>query len=241
MFQAVRKWWSSGKAGSAVRLFLFEFSVVVVGVLAAQSLANWVTDRELRRQVEEESRRLRFEAGRARHTALVWKAALPCMQAQADRLVRIAGQDPRPALQDTEIRRPNWLLYSVEPFTPGVEQAFRARYGDDLHDQYYLLMSLTQFTNKVSQDIAEQWAIFGFLAPDMGQLSASELAAIRAGGVKLRWLLRSMQDRQESIYRVSERMGIAPISSGNTLIIPDTPVTDCAEIWRNGQIWAAAS
>ena len=45
MFHAVRQWWWAGRGQATARLFLFEFLVVVAGVLTAQALANWVADR----------------------------------------------------------------------------------------------------------------------------------------------------------------------------------------------------
>ena len=45
MFQAVRQWWGNGRGKLTARLFVFEFVVVVAGVLAAQALANWVGTR----------------------------------------------------------------------------------------------------------------------------------------------------------------------------------------------------
>ena len=45
MFQAIRHWWDSGRGKITTRLFLFEFVVVVAGVLTAQALAEWVHDR----------------------------------------------------------------------------------------------------------------------------------------------------------------------------------------------------
>ena len=42
MFRTVRHWWSEGSGQHTARLFVFEFVVVVAGVLVAQGLANWV-------------------------------------------------------------------------------------------------------------------------------------------------------------------------------------------------------
>ena len=59
MFQTVRHWWGSGRGKVTARLFLFEFLVVVAGVLTAQALANWVADRAEQRAVSEEDKRVR--------------------------------------------------------------------------------------------------------------------------------------------------------------------------------------
>ena len=77
MFQAVRRWWGSGRGKVTTRLFLFEFVVVVAGVFTAQALASWLSDRAEDRAIHEENERIRFEIGRARQNALVWLAATP--------------------------------------------------------------------------------------------------------------------------------------------------------------------
>lgn len=41
MFHAIRQWWGGGRGKVTLRLFLFEFLVVVAGVLTAQALASW--------------------------------------------------------------------------------------------------------------------------------------------------------------------------------------------------------
>ena len=59
MFHTVRRWWGNERGKVTTRLFLFEFVVVVAGVLTAQALASWVTDRVERRAVNEEDERVR--------------------------------------------------------------------------------------------------------------------------------------------------------------------------------------
>jgi len=90
MFQAVRNWWGSGRGKVTLRLFLFEFVVVVAGVLTAQALANWVADRAEMRAVNEEDKRVRYEIGRARQVARVWAAATPCLVQRVERVAREA-------------------------------------------------------------------------------------------------------------------------------------------------------
>ena len=83
MFQAVRQWWSGGRGKVTARLFLFEFAVVVVGVLTAQGLASWVADRAEQRSVGEEDKRVRYEIGRTRQVARLWSAATPCLMSES--------------------------------------------------------------------------------------------------------------------------------------------------------------
>ena len=104
MFQAVRRWWRSGRRKNATRLFLFEFLVVVVGVLTAQGLADWVSERSEARAVRAENARIRYEIGRARQNARVWIAAIklsrlsctPSVRARASVLVSASARARSP-------------------------------------------------------------------------------------------------------------------------------------------------
>jgi hypothetical protein len=114
MFQTVRHWWQGGKGKVTLRLFLFEFLVVVAGVLTAQALANWVADRAEQRAVSAEDNRVRYEIGRTRQVARIWSAAAPCL---IERVERVARQASRSDRQDpNELRVPRFIGYTVEPF-----------------------------------------------------------------------------------------------------------------------------
>lgn len=91
MFRSVRHWWSSGTGETTLRLFLFEFVVVVVGVLAAQGLANWVSTRAER----EAGRRLFADAVEsARYfdqTLAFWQQFGPCLRTHVASISRAAA------------------------------------------------------------------------------------------------------------------------------------------------------
>src|SRR5690349_19930070 len=91
MFHAIRQWWSGGRGKVTLRLFLFEFVVVVAGVLTAQGLASWVTNRAEQRSVSEENERVRYEIGRTRQVARVSSAASPCLIERVEQIARQAS------------------------------------------------------------------------------------------------------------------------------------------------------
>src|SRR5437868_7784966 len=61
------------------RLFLFEFVVVLLGVLAAQMLQGWVADRQSRRQASAAVAQLRVEAATMVSQAGFWRRSGPCL------------------------------------------------------------------------------------------------------------------------------------------------------------------
>ena len=91
MFQVVRHWWGGGRGKLTARLFVFEFVVVVVGVLAAQALANWVGTRAER----EAGRRLFADATESARqldrTLGYWQRFAPCLRSHVASISRAAA------------------------------------------------------------------------------------------------------------------------------------------------------
>lgn len=88
MFQAVRHWWGNGSGKLTTRLFVFEFVVVVAGVLSAQGLANWVGTRAER----ESGKRLFADATEGARqldrTFGYWQRFAPCLRSHVASISR---------------------------------------------------------------------------------------------------------------------------------------------------------
>ncbi len=89
IFQAVRRWWGSGRSKVIARLFAFEFVVVMAGVLAAQALANSVQHRADLGRMEVERARVRYELETAYSINQAWNRAVPCLN---ERLTAVDGR-----------------------------------------------------------------------------------------------------------------------------------------------------
>ena len=235
MFHAVRQWWSGGRGKVTARLFLFELVVVTLGVMLAQGLSDWNSNRSIQRQVEEERARLDFEVGRSYQAALVWKAAIPCLRDRVDLMLRAVSTDATLQPADTEFPRSG--AYSVEVISGDMARPFRDRYGSERTDIYALAINTGEAIDATVADIRSEWAKFELLGTDVGALNDADRATLRSAGVRIRWLLRLLADRQVRIEEIAQQLGIKPIGSGKALAIPDVPIRQCAEIWRNGHIW----
>ncbi len=82
MFHSVRRWWESGRGKVTVRLFLFELSVVVIGVLIAQGMANYAQRQSDYARMEEERSRSLYEMEAAHQIFRIWNTALPRLEAR---------------------------------------------------------------------------------------------------------------------------------------------------------------
>ena len=237
MFHAVRQWWFSGRGKVTARLFLFEFAVVVVGVLTAQALANWVANRAETRAINSEDERVRYEIGRASQIARVWQVAAPCLIARVEAIARSAstGAPVNPADLDV----PRFLGYTVDPFPPDMNREFHARFGTERVDNYIFVSSASGAIRDGYRDVRRGWHRLSLLDPALGAPSPMDRATVRDVAIQLRSQLELIGDSAELIQIAADRLAIRPITS-NAEFGSASPVSDCAEIWRTGQIWREA-
>lgn len=235
MFQTVRHWWGSGRGKVTARLFVFEFAVVVVGVLTAQALANWVADRTEQRAVSAEDDRVRYEIGRARQVGRVWSAAIPCLRDRAEHVARQAsGSNP---LSQDDLRVPRFIGYTVEPFSPDMNRESHDRLGNERVDNYAVVASASDTMVKTYREVRGGWDRFALLDPALGPPSAADRATVRDIAVQLRSKLDLIRSSAQMIELTAARLGIPPLTSGADFGSV-VPVRNCSEIWSNGRIWS---
>jgi hypothetical protein len=237
MFQTVRHWWGSGRGKVTVRLFAFEFLVVVAGVLTAQALANWVGDRADARAVSEEDARVRYEIGRARQVARLWSAATPCLVERVERIARHASSSE--PIDPNELKVPRFIGYSVEPFSPDMNREIHDRLGNERVDNYAVVSSASTTLINTYRDLRRGWDRFALLDPALGPSSAADRATVRDVAVQLRSQLDLIESSAEMIESTAARLEIPPLKSGADFGAV-MPVSDCSEIWRTGRIWRGA-
>ncbi|MCM8558119.1 hypothetical protein [Sphingomicrobium sediminis] len=83
MFAAIRQKltgaWKRLREGSLAKLFVFEFIVVLLGVLAAQWVADWARERDAMATMEEARARADLELADAGAVANIWQLVAPCI------------------------------------------------------------------------------------------------------------------------------------------------------------------
>lgn len=234
MFQAVRNWWSGGRGKVTARLFVFEFLVVVAGVLSAQTLANWVADRAEQRAVGEEDRRVRYEIGRARQVARIWSNATPCLIDRVESVARQASTNDR--IDADELRVPRFIGYTVEPFSADMNREFHDRLGNERVDNYAVVATASNTLVTSYREVRSGWDRFALLDPALGSPSATDRATVRDIAVQLRSKLDLINASAGMIERTSSRLGISPLTSSADFGAV-MPVKACDEIWATGRIW----
>ena len=197
MFHAIRQWWGNGRGKVTIRLFLFEFAVVVAGVLTAQALASWVTDRVEQRAVNEEDKRVRYEIGRARQVARIWSASVPCLVERVESIARQASTNGPVDVGD--LKPPRFIGYTVEPLSPDMNREFHDRFGNERVDNYIVVASASATLLNTYRDVRTGWNRFALLDPALGQPSAADRTTVRDVAVQLRSQLELIRTAAEMI------------------------------------------
>ena len=234
MFHAVRQWWSGGRGKVTARLFLFEFVVVVAGVLTAQALANWVADRAQQRDVAEEDKRIRYEIGRARQVARIWTAAAPCLKKRVERVARLASSNGN--IDPNELQVPQFIGYTVEQVSPDMSRELHDRLGNERVDNYSGVMTASSMLVNAYRDVRRGWDRFALLDPALGNSSPQDRATVRDVAVQVRSQLDLIRSLAGMIDATAETLKIQPLTSSADYGAV-TPVTACGQIWQTRRIW----
>ncbi|MEP7315833.1 MAG: hypothetical protein ABI667_03975 [Sphingomicrobium sp.] len=138
MFQAIRENMTRTLSGidrrKLVGLFLFEFMVVLLGVLVAQWVADWAEERSDLAVMERAKSRMDDEISSAMANAQGWLVAIPCLDQQVSDVMRAAGGDQ--PLDPATLDRPGFRIPSVAPLAPESGLLLIDRYGSEKAQLY---------------------------------------------------------------------------------------------------------
>ena len=229
MFQAVRHWWGGGRGKLTARLFVFEFVVVVVGVLAAQALANWVGTRAER----EAGRRLFADATESARqldrTLGYWQRFAPCLRSHVASISRAAanagsmtgdaiGRPAVPSPPEPQFSADDWGRIALVA-TPEQVQSLRG------------LQATASIHNAYASEMARQWSTFRLLDPSLGAALPEDRSRVRAAAMQVDSTLRWMMHR-----RMGNPADFQPLGLGSTPIDPVLlPRVDSCGMLKNWQ------
>ena len=213
MFQAVRHWWGSGRGKLTARLFIFEFAVVVAGVLAAQGLANWVGTRAEREAGGRLFADAREGARQLDRTFSYWQRFAPCLRSHVASISRAAanggsmtgdaiGRPALPSPVEPQFSADDWRKIALVA-TPDQVQSLRG------------LQATANVHNAYSSEMARQWSSFRLLDPSLGAASPEDRSRVRAAAMQVDSTLRWMMNR-----RIGDPAEFRPLGLGSTPIDP---------------------
>lgn len=231
MFAAVRERlggaWRRLREGNLVRLFLFEFVVVLLGVLAAQ----WVADLAARRgaYAEMESERASFEEALARSGTIArgWKVVTPCLDDRMTLIMRAMadGSDLDPAL----LRRPAlWGDFETSMSERSL-RLYEKRYGKPRTEELTRTLGDMRNLNRRVESVILAWSPMALADASNGTPGPDDRIKVREAASEIKATLVGLNINADNIIDAARLLDVAPDAA-----TPGQPVADCAELWRTG-------
>lgn len=171
-------------------LFVFEFVVVLLGVLAAQMLQENFADARARRDAKATVERARQEAAGFRSTSEYWLAAVPCLERKMDELMRAAAE----GVDGAELHgpRPRMPLSALTPWSEATMNAARQTYGDEAVAVYFALHTMAIKMADDSHELAGDWALLSLADPRFGPVSREDRINTRLAAARIKGRLASI-------------------------------------------------
>lgn len=227
MFQTVRHWWQGGRGKVTLRLFLFEFLVVVAGVLVAQALASYAQHRSNIAQMEVERLRARYELETAHSMFQSWSIAIPCIDQ------RMSAVMSGSALSSADLRRPSMPTPNYAPPDSFTLNLIAERYGIE---EKNLLKSMAENVQSLTfrdDMVVSAWGRLMLLDPANGPVTASDRDQARFTAADIKGNLRSMEVITESALQTLRKLGIEARNNDEPMT---GPAKNCAAIWKSGRV-----
>lgn len=228
MFHAVRSWWHSGRGKITVRLFVFEFAVVMVGVLAAQGLQNWVAHRNAVSTMEEARSRSLRQFSDSLAYAQAWQAAYPCLDERMKTIMRNAADG---SVDARSIERPSLPTFIQQDLDSQSDLLMRQKYGNVTAGLHKSMRGDLEFANGAIEAIIQSWGRMSLGDPELGTPSAQDRPIVRAAAADISAQLVGLRFALTHFMQVAKNLGIKPYSDDRF-----RPVRTCDEIWQKRAI-----
>jgi hypothetical protein len=187
---SLAQWLSSGRAARFAGLFLFEFVVVLLGVLAAQAVADWGEDRRLTHDAEVQFREARAQAVESARTMAFWAAVGPCLIERAKKVAQVAASDQTMTVAD--IGRPALPWVRMPAWDEDVRRAAIARFGKPRMDALAQMEAGVTITWETSMRIRDAWSTFALLDPANGMPTSLDRSNVRLAAIQVTDYIRVM-------------------------------------------------
>jgi hypothetical protein len=210
-------------------LFLFEFVVVLLGVLAAQAVAEWANDRRLGREAA-------AQLGQARRQAIVvarahkfWVTVGACMSERARSVARAAANGE--TMTASAIGRPALPVTQMPTWDEEVRSAAFVHFGEARMNAIADLESRAEVMQENSRRIRDSWAAFVLLDPANGPPSDVDRGNVRLAAISVLDHIRLL-----GYGDLADEMDVlgVPRTEWEQVRVEGAPIDDCGLIrdWR---------
>lgn len=234
MFAAVREKlvgaWTHLRKGSLARLFLFEFVVVLLGVLAAQWVADWARERQAMAEMEEAKTKAEYQIGVNMHSLQTWGELSPCLE-EAMRSVMRANEDQSP-VDPRILDRPKLTGLELRALTAQELLRLEKRYGTDAEFAFGNIARSTRTYEDRIDIIQEAWKAFAQIDPRNGKPEKADYQQARMAASEILAALRGLEINREGILRDARRLNLEPFNP-----YEGRPASSCEEYWNKGAMY----
>lgn len=164
-------------------LFLFEFVVVLLGVLAAQAVAEWADERRLVRAAEVQFEQARDQAINMARIQHHWATVGPCMSDRARTVARAAANGE--TLPAAAIGRPSLPFRQMPSWDEDVRRAALKSIGPDRVDAISYFEGRATVMAETSGKVRDAWSTFTLLDPANGPPSAVDRSNVRLAAISV--------------------------------------------------------
>ena len=223
--ETFQRWRRDSRLPRLIGLFVFEFTVVLLGVLAAQWVADWAEDRRLTREAEVQYAQARQQSIMAANVQKYWARVGPCLRERAKAVARAASAGE--TMTSAAIGRPALPLTRMPTWDEDVRRAAIRRYGQQRMDAIEFFEGRTQIMTETMIQIRDAWSTFALLDTSNGQPSNIDRANVRAAAISVMDYVRVLGYNDSSPAMDALGVPRAEWSSGE---LQDTAVDACGLI-----------
>ena len=231
MFAAIRERlggaWRRLREGNLAKLFVFEFAVVVLGVLVAQGIADWARERDAIADMEDVRAQARRDIALSMTHAEAWNRLLPCFSDRMTGIMQQVGRgDP---VTSAQLQRPGVEFSAIETIDPQALRRLEERYGRDSAQRYVSIADANATMIERIDAMVAAWEALALIDPKNGPVGPMDRHDARAAASRIKTLVRGMGFNNDVIRRESARLRIEPTPLANGRY-----ASDCDEMWDAG-------
>lgn len=211
MFRTVRHWWSEGSGQNTARLFVFEFVVVVAGVLVAQGLAKWVQQQADHREGRQLVAVAQLYVRSSNERANYWIGHANCVRGHVDDISRAAaagrtlGSDAIGYATMPGVRSPDFTQDQLDKIALVI--------GDNRTLALKQLEAVDAFVTDDSTVISNEWTKLRLLDPSLATPSAEDRAQVRLAAIILNSRFAYLFGHSELVRQAIAATGM-PLTDG---------------------------
>lgn len=204
---SLRGWLGKVRGRRWLRLFVFEFFVILLGVLAAQALQNWFAERAERRSAVMARATLDRNLDSLGRSAEIRMRDALCNRYRLAAIQQAILERRTPTIS---LAPPDEALVVDFGWSAEVAALLREHFGDEVVDRYANIALWEDALRRAQAEEQRSWAGIGRLSPAFGSPTAEDYSLAKSSMISAYQDLRRVGYATGNIARKLEQAGIEP-------------------------------